>query len=119
VKYLALDVGSRRTGVAYGESSMGIAHPLETIKHYSLEELATRVRTLIEDRSVEHLVIGLPRLPSGDEGEQAEFVRSLLPLLDGFPYTLIDERHTTPKGQEGDGDSHAACQILTVKLDLE
>ncbi len=119
MRYLALDIGSRRTGVAYGESSLGIAHPLETITHTSLEELHSRIEPLLKERKVDHLVIGLPRLPSGDEGEQARFVRSFLPLIGDFPYSLIDERHTTPKGQEGDGDSHAACQILTVKLDLE
>ena len=119
MRYLALDIGSRRTGVAYAESDMGIPFPLETIQHTSLEELEQEVHRLLQDRSVDRVIIGLPLLPSGEEGEQVEYVRSFLPFLEGIPYELVDERYTTPKGQNGDGDSHAACQILSVILDRQ
>lgn len=119
MRFLALDVGSRRTGVAYGDTDIGIPFPLETIEHSTLQELYEVIRNFIEERSVDRLIIGLPLLPSGDEGEQVEYVRSFLPLLDDFPYELVDERYTTPKGQNGDGDSHAACQILSVILDRQ
>ncbi|MEN9561714.1 MAG: Holliday junction resolvase, partial [Candidatus Parcubacteria bacterium] len=38
MRYLALDIGLRRTGVAYGDDNR-IALPLDTLEHDSMQEL--------------------------------------------------------------------------------
>lgn len=119
MRYIALDIGQRRTGVAYAESGLGVPFPLETITHTSLEELYTKLKPLLEERSIDEIIIGLPLLPSGDEGSQAEFVRSFSSLLGDFPHEFLDERYTTSREKISDGDARSACEILTVKLDLE
>lgn len=99
-RILALDVGERRTGVSYTDDGLGFPIGLPTISHTSLQELAREVSSIVKQRDIEHIVLGLPLLPSGSEGEQAEIVRSFGALL----YTLgikdisyIDERYTTPR----------------------
>ena len=126
MRTLALDIGRKKTGVAYLDDATGIALPLDTLHHASSEEMLGGVRTLMQDRRIDVLVVGLPKLPSGDEGEQAAFVRSLLPSLGAFGarVELRDERYTTPKRSghkhtiapsEYDGDAAAACALLSQK----
>lgn len=132
VRLLALDIGTRRTGMAFADSSIGIPHPLETIHHSSSEELIAAVQRVCEEKKIDQLVIGLPLLPSGDEGEQAQYVRTtseqLKPL--GLPMTFLDERYSSPRPlstasssedrqarKEVDPDASAASQLAQVFLD--
>lgn len=121
---LALDVGTRRTGSALADDSNGVVVALDTITHGSVDELIEHVGKLIAERSIDHLVLGLPLLPGGTEGTQANFVRSVGQKLQKFDKVLeyIDERYSTPSGrliedQEIDRDSASACQILHTYLD--
>ncbi len=75
MRLLGLDIGMRRTGVAYFEDATGIVLPLQTITTGDPAVLVKSIQDLCEARRIDRLVIGLPRLPSGEEGEQAEFVR--------------------------------------------
>ena len=52
---------------------------------------------IIRDRGVHQIAIGLPKLLSGKEGSQAEFVRSRAERLRvlGIPFTFVDERYTS------------------------
>jgi putative Holliday junction resolvase len=123
IRYLALDIGTRRTGVAYGDDETGIPLPLETIKHTSEEELITSIQKLCSERNVDLVLVGLPLLPSGDEGSQSSYVHSMVEKLIelGLKVELIDERYTSPRkggsdSQKTDPDAAAACAILAVKL---
>ncbi|MDD5470106.1 MAG: Holliday junction resolvase RuvX, partial [Candidatus Peribacteraceae bacterium] len=59
---LALDIGTKRTGVAYLDESVGIPLPLESIAHRNERELVQAVQTLVTERGVDRLIIGLPLL---------------------------------------------------------
>ncbi len=119
IRYLALDVGLRRTGVAFAEVTSGICLPLDTIEHSSLEELLIKVQEIVLKRSIAEVILGLPLLPSGEEGEQVLIVKQFADMLKAhkIPYSLIDERHTTPRIQESDPNAAAACQILQTILE--
>ncbi|MDB4978832.1 MAG: putative holliday junction resolvase [Candidatus Peribacteria bacterium] len=99
--FLALDVGTRRTGVAYASEDVGIALPLPTLHHKTKEEFGECVRRVCSERKISHLIIGLPKLPSGDEGEQAGIVREYVCELAsiGAEIIYIDERYTTPNAK--------------------
>lgn len=121
---LALDVGKRRTGVALADDSNGVVVALDTLSHASADELVEQVGSIIAKRSIDCLVLGLPLLPSGTEGAQANFVRSVGQKLQKLDKVMeyIDERYSTPSGrlmedQEIDRDSASACQILYTYLD--
>lgn len=119
VRILALDIGTRRTGVSYAEVPPGVPVVLPTLRHASSHALLQHVARLLRERKIDQLVIGLPLLSSGHEGKQAKHVRALLPsFLDfGVPVATIDERYSSHSLVAQDTDAAAACAILTVFLD--
>ncbi|MCK5016079.1 MAG: Holliday junction resolvase RuvX [Candidatus Peribacteraceae bacterium] len=115
---LALDIGLRRTGVAFADVSTGVPVALDTIHHKSFDELFLRIKKILEDKKVNHMVLGLPLLPSGDEGEQCEHVRNFANLLENvITYSTVDERYTSFSNREVDSDASAAVHILQTYLD--
>ena len=71
MKVLALDYGSARTGVAVCDPSGTLARPLETIERIGGKEGAARLLTLLAEHEVELLLVGLPLMPDGTHGDQA------------------------------------------------
>jgi len=114
-QYLALDIGQRRTGVAIGDSALGISFPCPTITHSSVRDLVSQVLALVSARDIAFVFVGLPLLPSGNEGAQARFVRRCVELLKraGIFVQFIDERYSS-HGHGGDNDAQAACAILSI-----
>lgn len=117
---LALDVGRRRTGAAFADGADGVPLALQSIEHASVRQLVAAVASIVRERAADRIVLGLPLLPSGAEGEQAAYVRSVAHALSplGLPIAFLDERYTTDKGAS-DGDAKAACEILLTFLDRE
>lgn len=118
MKYLGLDVGTKRTGAAFADTKDDILFSLSTIEHTSEEDLLHHVLRIVEDRAIDEIVLGNPLLLSGEEGSQAAFVQSVLNkfLEAGMQCSLLDERYTTPKNAKFDRNAASACQILQVKL---
>lgn len=120
---LALDIGLKRTGVAFGDTKSGIVVALDTFHCSTATELATKVERLVQEKKIDSLVIGLPLLLSGEEGEQSGLIRDaadVIKKLVAIPVEFIDERYTTKTstgGPKSDPDAFAACAILTVKMD--
>ncbi len=117
---LSFDVGSKRTGVAMFDDRIDIVLSLATIKHTSAEELLTVVRTLVAERGATLVVLGLPLLPSGERGKQAELIDALATQLRGtVEVALFDERYTTNRRGPVDPDAASACEILRTYLASE
>ena len=117
-RVLALDIGLRKTGVAFGDTETGIPLPLPTVTHGSDEELQEALLVILQDKQVDQIVCGLPLLPSGDEGEQAAQVRDCISRLQlgEIPVQFLDERYTTPISSS-DPDAEAASALLSVYLE--
>lgn len=118
-QYLALDIGRRRTGVAIGDPVLGIPFPYPTLIHSSLRDLVTQVRALMSTHHISLVCVGMPLLPSGEEGEQARFVHQCVQCLKkaGIPVELIDERYSS-YGHKEDIDAKSACTILSIAFAL-
>lgn len=118
---LALDIGLRRTGVAYCDAATGVSIVLDTLIHKSEDELVRLVLALIEGKKVHTVVCGLPLLPGGEEGSQCTHVHSIVDALQdhGVHVCLLDERYSTPKLPGIDPDAAAACQLLLTFLDRQ
>ena len=123
MRLLALDIGLRNTGVAFGETKSGIVMALSTLHHDSESELAKKILSIVQSKEIDHLIIGLPLLPNGAEGEQASLVRKAATSIEnvaGLKAEFLDERYTTNihrMAQGSDPDATAACALLTVKMD--
>jgi putative holliday junction resolvase len=121
MRYLGLDVGMRHTGVAFYDADIGISVPLPTIHHSSIKELTEGIYRIVDDRDIHELVMGLPLLPSGEEGKQANFVRICVEEYQKThpnpPIVLIDERYTNQPNREKckEYDTHANAAILLIE----
>ena len=118
MRYLALDIGTRRTGVAIGDTESRVPLAGSTIHHQSFDELVNAVLLLIEEKATDEVVLGLPLLPSGEEGKQAKIVRDFAKWLQErrIPVSFVDERYSTPRSKQANADISAACAILETKF---
>jgi putative Holliday junction resolvase len=105
---LAFDLGLKRTGVAAGELSIGVAHPLTVIRTESPDERLQHVSRLIAEWQPGLLVVGLPLHPDGTEHELSRAARNFAAKLENrfkLPVFLADERYTSRLAEE---DLHRA-----------
>lgn len=116
-RYLALDVGERRIGLAVGDEEGGLARPLSTLRRRSVDADIAAIRDIARKEEVSALLIGLPLTLRGDEGPQAARVRRFADACArlGLPVELHDERFTTSEAAiQGapDPDAGAATILL-------
>ena len=116
---LGFDIGTRHTGVAIAFAGSDMAVTKDTIHHTSSAQLITRIQELSEQYHVSHYILGLPRLPGGEEGEQSAFVRGIGAKLAelGREVSYIDERYSTARNSQYDGNAAAACAILNTFIE--
>lgn len=103
MRYLSLDPGDRRIGVAISDASGMIARPLEVFTRTSRECDQRHIRELIAQHKVESLVVGLPLNMDGSEGHQAAWVRDYTTALQAtleIPVLYWDERLTTREAED-------------------
>jgi len=95
---LAFDFGTRRIGVAVGETRTGLAHPLATITASRDEEWLRAVAALIAEWRPALFVVGLPMhadgVPHAMTARAQRFARKLEREF-ALPVELCDERFTT------------------------
>lgn len=117
-RYLALDVGDRRIGLAVAEDTFGIARPLSTLRRHDLKGDVRAIGEIAKQEEATALVIGLPLTLRGEEGAQAlrvrRFADACAPL--GLPVELYDERYTTTEAiRLGAPDVDAAAAALLLE----
>ncbi len=97
-RILALDVGSKRIGVAVSDPLGITAQGLETIQRQNKRRDLEALKRLLEQYEVHEIVVGLPLRLSGAEGTQSEKMRRFASDLEshfGVTVYLWDERWTS------------------------
>jgi putative Holliday junction resolvase len=98
-RVLALDVGTRRLGIAVSDPTGTVASPLATIPRRDPAQDAAALAALAAEQGATTVVAGLPVTLAGAEGPAAKAVRAYLeelrPLLPGLAFELADERLST------------------------
>lgn len=97
-KYLGVDYGDVRTGLAECDISGMLASGIGTISEGGMRKTAVRVAEEAKLRSCNKIIIGLPRNMDGSEGFRAETVRAFAALLSelvDIPIDFYDERMST------------------------
>ena len=97
-KYLGVDYGDVRTGLAECDISGMLSSGIATVKEGGMRNTAKRVAKEAHDRGCKKIVVGLPKNMDGSEGERAETVRAFVGLLremTDIPIDFYDERMTT------------------------
>jgi putative Holliday junction resolvase len=95
---LALDVGSKRIGVAVADPTGSFALPVTVIDRTSLKEDLARISRIADEYNAQEMVVGDPVTLSGQRGPAAEkidrFVEQLSRVFSGRIHR-VDERMTT------------------------
>jgi len=128
VRYLGIDYGRRRIGLALSDESAILATPWDTVSGgNSPDDSAVLVRQRIEaftqshpGESVEAIVVGLPRRLNGDDNEQTPMARKFaerLGALTGLAVHLQDERLTSHEADERLGVKERDWRRRKSKLD--
>lgn len=125
MKLIALDVGTKRIGVAKADSKVRIAIPYSAVEVDGTE--FQKIASLARAWDIDSFVIGLPRNSQGQETEQSRYVRQFArDLKKSIPSAKIcfqDESLTSVEAEKrlknrkkgykkGDIDSEAATIIL-------
>lgn len=122
---LAFDFGSRRIGVALGNSLTRSARPLEVIEEETVDRRFARIAALLGQWEPQRLVVGRPCHPDGTPHEMTarceRFARQLQGRF-GLPVATVDERYSSVASDEGarpgePDDALAAATILRQYLD--
>ena len=93
MKYLSIDYGNKRTGLAICDSAETIASPLTVIQGQN--ELIKKISEIVEKEEIEAIVLGLPLNMDGTEGDQAKIVLKFGKQLQNglkIPVLMHDER---------------------------
>lgn len=97
-KYIALDVGDVRIGVAKSDIMGILATPLEVIDRRKVKAVK-RIEEILTQENTKSLVIGIPKSLDGTEKRQAqkvrEFIEKLNKNIEGLEIFEVDERLTT------------------------
>ena len=95
---MALDVGSKRIGIAVSDPSATFALPVATIDRTNRRDDLTRIKELADSYGIAELVVGDPLTLAGDRGIAAREMDAFVEKLrEVFPGTIhrVDERLTT------------------------
>ncbi len=95
-RVMAIDYGTKRTGIAVTDSNRIIATPLETVPSHTLLNF---IQTYSQKEVVDEFVVGMPKTLSNEDSEIAPLVRKFVESLKkAFPdkqVHLADERFTS------------------------
>ncbi|MEN8710256.1 MAG: Holliday junction resolvase RuvX [Paracoccaceae bacterium] len=95
---MGLDLGTKTIGVAISDLLLSSATPIKTIKRTKFTADAEALISLIKDRNIAGIVLGLPRNMDGSEGPRCQATRAFarnFERLNPCPITFWDERLST------------------------
>ncbi|MDX2099036.1 MAG: Holliday junction resolvase RuvX [Leptolyngbyaceae cyanobacterium bins.59] len=103
ISVLGLDIGKKRIGVSGCDGTGLIATGLTTIERKSFPDLITQLQTLVNQRQVQLLVVGLPYSMDGTLGAQARYVQKQATAIAKalqLPLEYMDERLTSFQAEQ-------------------
>lgn len=121
MRYLGIDYGTKRTGVAISDADGRIAVLKETIESESQNETIARIKEIADAEQIDVIVVGMPKNMDGERTEMSDEVdRYIAKLRDHFtiPVQIADERLTTEMakkllhGVKPEKKDQVAAQIL-------
>ncbi|MBQ5543847.1 MAG: Holliday junction resolvase RuvX [Mycoplasmataceae bacterium] len=135
MRILAIDYGTKVTGLAITDFNQIIASPLSNIVTSSIDELINKLKKIIEyyQPELQKILVGYPTLLNGNKNNTTlkveEFVKKLKERFKEFEIILVNEQFTTYVSQQNmydvglnhksikkNKDKVSACIILETYL---
>jgi putative holliday junction resolvase len=101
MRFIALDIGGRRIGVAVSDPAGVTAQPLTVIQRDDDEKAIAAIVKIAAEYEAEEIIYGLPLETDGDYGEQAELTQDFASKLRAAGLNLKghDERYSTAEAE--------------------
>jgi putative Holliday junction resolvase len=118
---MAFDYGTRRIGVAVGNTLTKLGQPLKIIAEPNSDVRFKVIQDLIKEWQPNRLVVGLPCHPDGIEHEMSQKARRFGNQLSGrfeLPVDWVDERYSSAV-LEGDPDMRDNLDAQSAALILD
>jgi putative Holliday junction resolvase len=120
MRYLGLDVGDKRIGVALSDETATLASGLPTIQRVGPKKDPRAVAALVAEHEVGEVVAGLPRNLAGEVGPQAqkvlEFMEQLRTVIK-VPVVPWDERFTSAVAEQALVEAGVARRDRKASID--
>jgi len=129
MKFLGIDYGEKRIGLAIGDDEIKIASPFGILENKNKEFVLGGIKEICLEEDVGVMVIGLPLTMSGEQGPQAEETMAFVNFLKNnlaVPVETEDERFTSvmvdklmAESKVKERDAVSAMIILQSYLDRQ
>jgi putative Holliday junction resolvase len=112
MRFLAVDLGDKRTGLATGDDELKISHPVCVLEIPIGTLLINAIANAIQEHSIDELVVGLPLNMDGTPGQRVNITKQFAAQLaekTNLPLHFQDERLTSAAAEEqlaGSGKTH-------------
>lgn len=101
-RFLGLDVGSKRIGVAISDPLFITGQPVKTISRTSDANAIEEIKEICKEYNVSAIVVGLPKNMNGSLGSQAIATQNFADLIKeqiGINIEFVDERLTSKEAE--------------------
>ena len=129
INYLALDIGSKRIGVARANSVARLPEPLQVIPNDP--DFRSQLDSIFAEYGADEIIVGLPRSLDGNETDQSQYTRAF--VSDNFKNLPVKFQDETLSSVEAEKrmkiyglqnrpdmlDAVAACIILEDYMNYE
>ena len=98
VRFIGLDLGSKRIGISICDERQSIATPFKTINKTNTNELIDQLKVIIEENNIGGIIVGNPLNMDGTLGRSAQSVNDVASNISksiDLPVILWDERLST------------------------
>ena len=98
MRIMGVDYGDARTGIAISDLLCSIVGTTTVIHSRNPEKTLSQILSLIQEKEVGEIAVGLPKNMDGTEGSRAQLCREFAQRIEqatGLPVRMWDERRTT------------------------
>ena len=126
---MALDIGTKRIGVALSDFLLMLANGHSCLDRQPENKALENIQNIAKDNHVQKIVVGIPYNMDGTQGEQAEDCKNFASKIKNYEIIFEDERLTSEQAEEnlrakkidfrknkGLVDIESACIILEQYL---
>ncbi len=99
-KVMALDVGTKRIGIAISDYLMILANGHSYISRQPEDEAVRKIYTIAKENNVQKIVVGIPFNMDNTEGNQAKDCKDFSSKLKNYEIIFEDERLTSETAEE-------------------
>lgn len=121
---LAIDFGTKRLGLAWSDTTLGVILPFGIIEGDTLSRKITALVNFLKKEKVDKIIVGYPLTTAGKEGKNTERVQKFVFELQkqvATPVEYYDERYSSygadAMGEGVTRDERAAMFILEGYLE--